>query len=417
MSQNVKLSTLFVLNSLDRDPILSFLEWDADDAEVQAECAAELIRAAENLGLSGNLLPRYLLHVLTHEANLVSETMERTGLPPGGSLRQAFYQDIERLYPLLTQPTSTFLGAKLLDHYEPTQNVYDKTEDFLLPWIEAALTPRDYAEALLTYYARYGYGELAGHVVFRWDDAANKIRGIAHFERTQMKNLIGYQRQKEQLLQNTRAFVQGKPANHVLLVGARGTGKSSLVKALLHEYAEQGLRLIEVDKHDLATLPVLLVLLEHRPEKFIVFCDDLSFEEGEDGYKALKTALDGSLSRRADNVLVYATSNRRHLIPEYMDENGGTTGIRGEIHQKEAVEEKISLSDRFGLWLSFYPFDQNDYLTAVANWLDDFNVPFDDTARQASLQWAQMRGSRSGRSAWQFACDWAGRLPEERVLD
>ena len=201
------------------------------------------------------------------------------------------------------------------------------------------------------------------------------------------------------------------------MTGARGTGKSSLVKALLHEYAERGLRLIEVDKSDLVSLPALLTLLSERPEKFIVFCDDLSFETGDETYKALKTALDGGLSQRCTNGLVYATSNRRHLIPEYMDENGGTTGTRGEIHQKEAVEEKISLSDRFGLWLSFYPFDQNDYLTAVANWLDDFNVPFDDTARKAALQWAQMRGSRSGRSAWQFACDWAGRLPEERVLD
>jgi hypothetical protein len=217
------------------------------------------------------------------------------------------------------------------------------------------------------------------------------------------------------LVRNTEQFLAGRPANNVLLTGARGTGKSSLVKALLHEYAERGLRLIEVDKNDLATLPALLVLLETRPEKFIVFCDDLSFEEGEDGYKALKTALDGSLSRRADNVLVYATSNRRHLMPEYMDDNANTTtGRGGEIHAKEAVEEKVSLSDRFGLWLSFYPFDQNEYLAAVENWLTDFRLPLDETARHAALNWAQMRGSRSGRTAYQFACDWAGRLPDER---
>ena len=168
-----------------------------------------------------------------------------------------------------------------------------------------------------------------------------------------------------------------------------------------------------MDKHDLATLPVLLVLLEPRPEKFIVFCDDLSFEEGEDGYKALKTALDGSLSRRADNVLVYATSNRRHLMPEYMDENVQTGG---EIHQKEAVEEKVSLSDRFGLWLSFYPFSQDEYLAAARLWLLDFGTEWDDAARKAALNWAQSRGSRSGRTAYQFACDWAGRLPEERTV-
>lgn len=223
--------------------------------------------------------------------------------------------------------------------------------------------------------------------------------------------------QTEKLKRNTEQFLAGRSANNVLMSGSRGTGKSSLVKALLHEYAEQGLRLIEVDKSDLVSLPALLFLLKDRPEKFIVFCDDLSFETGDETYKALKTALDGGLSQRCSNVLVYATSNRRHLMPEYMDENIGTTGIRGEIHQKEAVEEKISLSDRFGLWLSFYPFDQNDYLQAVENWLGDFGVDFDETARKAALQWAQMRGNRSGRSAWQFACDWAGRLPEQRVLD
>ena len=217
----------------------------------------------------------------------------------------------------------------------------------------------------------------------------------------------------DKLIRNTEQFLSGRPANNVLLTGARGTGKSSLIKALLHEYAEHGLRLIEVDKHDLATLPVLLILLAERSEKFIVFCDDLSFEDGEDGYKALKTALDGSLSRRADNVLVYATSNRRHLMPEYMADNVGNAG---EVHPKEAVEEKVSLSDRFGLWLSFYPFDQNDYLAAVENWLADFKLPLDEKARHAALNWAQMRGSRSGRTAYQFACDWAGRLPEEREV-
>ncbi len=216
----------------------------------------------------------------------------------------------------------------------------------------------------------------------------------------------------QQLVRNTEQFLQNRPANNVLLTGARGTGKSSLIKALLHEYAAQGLRLIEVDKHDLTTLPALLSLLESRPERFIVFCDDLSFEDGEDGYKALKTALDGSLSRRADNVLVYATSNRRHLMPEYMADNVGNAN---EVHPKEAVEEKVSLSDRFGLWLNFYPFSQDDYLAAAASWLDDFGLTLDDTARQAALNWAQMRGSRSGRTAYQFACDWAGRLPEQRT--
>ena len=256
-------------------------------------------------------------------------------------------------------------------------------------------------------------------ISYRWTKAGNAgvLQGLPRPHTFPLARLAAVNSQMARLVRNTEQFLAGHPANNVLLTGARGTGKSSLVKALLHEYAERGLRLIEVDKNDLATLPALLVLLETRPEKFIVFCDDLSFEEGEDGYKALKTALDGSLSRRADNVLVYATSNRRHLMPEYMDDNANThTGRGGEIHAKEAVEEKVSLSDRFGLWLSFYPFDQNEYLAAVENWLADFRLPLDETARHAALNWAQMRGSRSGRTAYQFACDWAGRLPDERKV-
>lgn len=256
-------------------------------------------------------------------------------------------------------------------------------------------------------------------LAYRWHSVGKKgiLESLPNPHTFPLDRLAAVGTQTEKLKRNTEQFLAGRSANNVLMSGSRGTGKSSLVKALLHEYAEQGLRLIEVDKSDLVSLPALLSLLKDRPEKFIVFCDDLSFETGDETYKALKTALDGGLSQRCSNVLVYATSNRRHLMPEYMDENGGTTGIRGEIHQKEAVEEKISLSDRFGLWLSFYPFDQNDYLQAVENWLGDFGVDFDETARKAALQWAQMRGNRSGRSAWQFACDWAGRLPEQRVLD
>lgn len=253
-------------------------------------------------------------------------------------------------------------------------------------------------------------------LAYRWQSIGRKglLESLPNPHTFPLKRLAAVDNQMQRLIRNTEQFLNGRPANNVLMTGARGTGKSSLVKALLHEYADHGLRLIEVDKTDLITLPALLTMLGPRPEKYIVFCDDLSFESGDETYKALKTALDGGLSQRCGNVLVYATSNRRHLMPEYMDENQAFTGERGEVHPKEAIEEKVSLSDRFGLWLSFYPFDQNDYLKAVENWLEDFGLPFDETTRKAALDWSLTRGNRSGRTAWQFVCDWAGRPSEER---
>lgn len=255
-------------------------------------------------------------------------------------------------------------------------------------------------------------------VAYRWHKLGNKgiLESLPHPHTFSLNCLAAVDEQRRQLVRNTEQFLAGRPANNVLMTGARGTGKSSLVKALLHQYADQGLRLIEVDKSDLLTLPALLSLLSARPEKYILFCDDLSFEDGDDAYKALKTTLDGGLSQRCDNVLVYATSNRRHLMPEYMADNVAHTGNGGEVHPQEAVEEKVSLSDRFGLWLSFYPFDQNAYLQAVQNWLEEAGLNLDETARRAALNWSQSRGSRSGRVAWQFVCDWAGRNPQDRMV-
>ena len=235
------------------------------------------------------------------------------------------------------------------------------------------------------------------------------VRQVAGIRLSDLQEVGG---QKERLLRNTAQFVAGAPANNVLLTGARGTGKSSLIKACLNELAPQGLRLIEVDKADLIDLPDLVDLVAERPERFIVFCDDLSFDEGEPGYKALKSILDGSIAAASDNVLIYATSNRRHLLPEYMKENLSYQHTDdGEVHPGEVVEEKISLSERFGLWISFYPFSQPEYLAIAAQWLRHFGVtePVIAQARQPSLVWALERGSRSGRVAYQFARDWAGR--------
>ena len=238
------------------------------------------------------------------------------------------------------------------------------------------------------------------------------LEPVRHVATIRLADLKEVDAQKERLLRNTEQFVAGRGANNVLLTGARGTGKSSLIKACLNEFSGRGLRLIEVDKGDLVDLPDLVDLVADRSERFIVFCDDLSFDEGEPGYKALKSMLDGSIAQASDNVLIYATSNRRHLLPEYMKENLTYQHTEdGEVHPGEVVEEKISLSERFGLWVSFYPFTQDEYLAIVAQWLRSFGVPEDAivAARQESLVWALERGSRSGRVAYQFARDYAGR--------
>ncbi len=243
---------------------------------------------------------------------------------------------------------------------------------------------------------------------------AGWLQPVAHPQAIDLSALVAIDTQKRAIDANTRQFVAGLPANNVLLTGSRGTGKSSLVKAMLGRYAGRGLRLIEVDKADLVDLPDIAARLAGRRERFVIFCDDLTFDAGEPGYKALKVALDGSIAGAGGNVLIYATSNRRHLLPEYMSENLETRHVGDEVHPGESVEEKISLSERFGLWISFYPFAQDDYLAAVDGWLAHFGVKpprlaRDRAARQReAIQFALQRGSRSGRVAWQFARGYAG---------
>ena len=239
-----------------------------------------------------------------------------------------------------------------------------------------------------------------------------RLEPVRHVASIRLSSLVEVEAQKERIVRNTEQFVAGKAANNMLLTGARGTGKSSLIKACLNEFAAQGLRLIEVDKSDMIDLPDIVDLVADRPERFVIFCDDLSFDEGEPGYKALKSILDGSVAQSSENVLIYATSNRRHLLPEYMQENLSYRHTEdGEVHPGEVVEEKISLSERFGLWVSFYPFSQDEYLAIVAEWLRSFAVDAEAiaAARQEALVWALERGSRSGRVAFQFAKDYAGR--------
>ena len=273
----------------------------------------------------------------------------------------------------------------------------------LMARIESALPQPlrapDWAQAVAWRYRK----RASGHGVLE------PVRHVGHIALGDLKEIDA---QKDKIERNTRQFVEGRPANNVLLTGARGTGKSSLIKACLNAYAPQGLRLIEVDKADLTDLPDIVEVVAGLPQKFIVYCDDLSFDEGEPGYKALKSILDGSVAANTPNVLVYATSNRRHLLPEYMKDNLSYTHTDdGEVHPGEVIEEKISLSERFGLWVSFYPFSQDEYLAIVAQWLSALGAaPAQiDAARPEALVWALERGSRSGRVAYQFARDFMGR--------
>ena len=290
--------------------------------------------------------------------------------------------------------------------FSPLERLVARAEQ-LMQRIEAVLpqplqAPADWGAAIAWRYRKRANG-------------CGVLEPVRHVGAMQLSDLQNIDAQKEKIARNTEQFVQGRTANNVLLTGARGTGKSSLIRACLHAYADQGLRLIEVDKADLTDLPDIVEVVAARPEYFIIYCDDLSFEEGEPGYKALKSILDGSVAASTPNVLVYATSNRRHLLPEYLSDNLQTSkGQDGEIHPGEVVEEKISLSERFGLWVSFYPFSQDEYLRVVAQWLSSLGL---DAAQIAAAQgealvWALERGSRSGRVAQQFARDYAGRSPE-----
>lgn len=245
---------------------------------------------------------------------------------------------------------------------------------------------------------------------YKWQN--QQLKAIQQPKKIYLDDLKGIERQKEKVIQNTLQFLKGLPANDVLLTGSRGTGKSSIVRALLNEYESQGLRLIEIERDDLSDLPLIQSLLEQRPEKFIVYCDDLAFNAEDENYRSLKSILDGSLQSGSSNFIIYATSNRRHLLPEFMHENTPIKRIDvpqyTELHPQEAIEEKISLSDRFGLWLSFYPMDQNLYLEIVEHYLSKENIALTPEVRAEALRWCQSRGQRSGRAAYQFSKHWIG---------
>lgn len=389
------------------------------------QSTAKLIEHAENLGLSGNIWRSYLIYLLTHEPNLVSQTVEANGGKIGESLYIAFKHDIEVLFDVL-KANSNFenlreiynlesdlmndfeicydeadFNFEILENYTPTQK--NKIES--LANLESKLANlSDIAamtDAFIDYYRNFGYGDIATYRAFRWDSEKKNLSGIKHFEKILLEDLIGYTHQKELLTKNTLAFLEGKPANNVLLVGSRGTGKSSGVKALVNEYYSQGLRLVQIAKPQLKKLPEIMdTLRSFSSKRFIIFLDDLSFEESEPEYKYLKSSIEGGVESRPENVLIYATSNRRHLIREtWRDRIDG----QDELYRDDSVNETISLSDRFGLIIHYYEPTQTEYLEIIRHMLKKKNISLDDeTLRLEGLRWEMSHSGRNGRTAQQF---------------
>ena len=374
-----------------------------------AEKTAALIKAAEELSLEGDIIFEYLLHLLAEDENPFSIMAEKSDGQIGASLQQAVVRDITQLKQFF-QSNLTTPDDDLLQNYQPTRSV---PRAFINP-LRLALKSPDAVGASQTalatftdHYVRHGYGDMARYTVFRWDLELGLVP-VRHPDRIQMDDLIGYERQKAVLTQNTEAFVAGRPANNVLLVGSRGTGKSSSVKALLNQYADMGLRLVEITKHDLRHLSSIMQALRERGKKFILFMDDLSFEEFEIEYRHLKSMMEGGVETKPDNVLIYATSNRRHLIKETWNDRTGANA--DDIHSWDTINEKISLSDRFGITLTFAPPNQDEYLRIVESMARKRNICLPSAELRAeAIKWETAHSGRSGRIAQQFIAHLEGR--------
>ena len=355
--------------------------------------AAKLIERAENLGLSGNIFRGYLIYTLAHVPNLISVTLEKNAGKIGTSLRDAFIHDIKILFGIYAPATLEILGS-----YKPTR--VNQSESFaeLTAALENLRDADKIADAFIDHYRKFGYGDIAEFRAFRWDGS---LVGIRHFESIRLDDLIGYAHQKELLTKNTGAFLDGKPSNNVLLVGARGTGKSSGVKALVNEYYSRGLRLVQITKPQLKNLPEILETLRNfASRRFIVFLDDLSFEESESEYKYLKSSIEGGVESQPENVLIYATSNRRHLIRETWRDRDES---HEELYRDDSVNETISLSDRFGLIVHYYAPSQAEYLEIIRHMLQKKNIYLDDEKlRLEGLRWEMSHSGRNGRTAQQF---------------
>lgn len=405
-----KLTQLLIYRNLLQDELVQKLIASAQEKSSSQgfELAAELINKAEEMGFSGNLPASYIIYLIAFGQNVFSITAEKTGGKIGESLFKAVVHDVSILKTILTNSLSYASADSVIGNYMPTQIQPNANlaalKDYFLDMTNT-YTPEQTTLLLCQHYARYGYGEMASCAAFKWDWNKGLV-GIRHCDQVCLEDIVGYERQKQVLVANTMAFIEGRPANNVLLVGARGTGKSTSVKALANHYYENGLRLVEVSKKDLECLPSIMNALRQWGKKFILFLDDLSFEDFELGYKNLKSVMDGGVEAKPDNVLIYATSNRRHLVRESWNDRAGD-----EVHHQDTINEKISLSDRFGITLTYASPNQNEYLNIVENIAQKNNISLAPAELRAqALRWEMAHSGRSGRLARQFIANLAGKV-------
>lgn len=408
--QKLYLQELLICRGILNDPIVKKLSASLEEPEDVArssDFASSLIEKAELEGWSGNLIRALFLHLLSQEGSLAAQMTETSHGKIGKSLQQAFIKDMTVLLPVFNQPAATIIPISLLDNYQPTIPHQLEATSYLEQQLDGKTSPEDITTAFLNFYSKYGYGQIASHQAFAWNDKEKKLQGIHHFEAMTFDDIIGYKRQKDQLIGNTEAFISNRPANNVLLVGARGTGKSSAVKALARTYYTRGLRLVQMTKSQLEDLPIIMsALRKYASKKFIIFFDDLSFEESDSQYKYLKSAIEGGVESRPDNVLIYATSNRRHLIREtWRDRNDS----QDELFRNDSINETISLSDRFGLTITYLEPTQNEYLDIIDHYLRLEGIEIErEKLRVLGHQWNLEHSGRSCRSARQFVTHYLG---------
>ncbi|WP_425060501.1 hypothetical protein SCACP_12180 [Sporomusa carbonis] len=416
-----ELNNLLVYRNLLNDSLIKDLQYLSTVTEAgcnEYDIAARLIEWAENTGVAGNIPENYVLSLIGSSENIFSIAAGKAGVMPESGLFKATVHDVAILKKLLTSGLATLFQediSGIIYDYRPAcesqnrrqgkfQNLaalrdlfFDLTQTYKL---------KDVVAALGEYYKRYGYGKLAGYGAFKWDSERRELIGIEHPDPVELSDIIGYEYQKAELVRNTEAFVAGRPANNVLLVGARGTGKSSSVKAVANRYFDQGLRLIEIGKSDFRHIPEIMATLRQWGKKFILFIDDLSFEEFEGDYKMLKSLIDGGMEARPDNVLIYATSNRRHLVKETWDDRAGN-----ELHRQDTVNEKVSLADRFGITLFYTLPNQEEYFKIVEEIARKNRICMKPAElRSEAVRWEMTHSGRSGRIARQFIDYLAGEI-------